>query len=112
MNVHGIQVQGVKVDKNTRCQHYHTKRDVVAIKMNCCQTYYSCFQCHQEMTDHNIETWSKEQFDEKAILCGVCGTELTITQYMKAKDHCPHCFTAFNAGCRHHYHLYFQMVVF
>lgn len=102
-------VYGIGLDPETRCAHYHSERDIIAIKFKCCGTYYSCYQCHQEMADHPAVPWPHNEFDEKAILCGACGSELTINEYLASKNQCPHCGAAFNPGCSHHYCLYFDM---
>jgi uncharacterized CHY-type Zn-finger protein len=99
---------GVDVDEETRCRHYDDKRDVIAIKFPCCGTYYPCFECHAEVVDHEAERWPRANFEEAAILCGVCRTELTIEAYLDCGDTCPNCGAAFNPGCRTHHHLYFE----
>ena len=99
-------IVGCDVDAQTRCVHYHTDRDVIAIKFACCETYYPCFQCHDACADHDAERWAPEQFDEPAVLCGVCGAELTIQQYLDCDNECPNCEAAFNPGCRDHLERY------
>jgi uncharacterized CHY-type Zn-finger protein len=101
-------VYGKTVDEQTRCEHYHSPLDVIAIKFKCCDRYYPCYQCHEETAGHKAAVWDKIEWDEKAILCGVCKTELTIMEYMNAANQCPHCNAAFNPGCSKHYHLYFK----
>ncbi|HEU5139205.1 MAG TPA: CHY zinc finger protein [Bacillales bacterium] len=109
MIIHGIEVKGSEVDRHTRCKHYKTERDIVAIKFACCKTYYPCYQCHDEQADHPIIPWTKESFQEKAILCGNCGYELTINEYLGAEWSCPRCNEGFNPGCGNHLSLYFQL---
>jgi uncharacterized CHY-type Zn-finger protein len=106
--IHGVAVKGVEVDSETRCKHYHTERDIIAIKFKCCDIYYPCHLCHEETAGHKAMTWSKEEWDEKAILCGECGKELTINEYMNSESICPNCYVSFNPGCQLHYHLYFE----
>ena len=103
-----IEVKGKPVDDQTRCEHYHSSLDVIAIKFKCCDEYYPCYQCHEETVNHRAEVWPKEEWNTKAILCGVCKTELTITEYMSSNNSCSHCRSAFNPGCSNHYHLYFE----
>lgn len=103
-----IEVKGNVIDKQTRCVHYHSERDVIAIKFYCCQTYFPCVHCHEEHGCGKHAVWPKERFHEKAVLCGVCQTELTIEQYMTSNYHCPHCNAAFNPGCQLHAHYYFE----
>jgi uncharacterized CHY-type Zn-finger protein len=100
-------VHGVDVDANTRCAHYHSEKDVIAIKFHCCRQYYACFFCHQELAGHTAEKWPKPQWNEQAILCGNCSNEMTIATYLDA-ERCPNCDHLFNEGCRNHYHLYFD----
>lgn len=45
----------------------------------------------------------------RAILCGACGYELTIQEYMDSGYLCPHCGAGFNPGCRNHYDFYFAL---
>ncbi|GAA0247727.1 CHY zinc finger protein [Haladaptatus pallidirubidus] len=108
MFVHGTEVRGVKVDAETRCSHYDTERDVIAIRFPCCNEYYPCFRCHDEVAGHSRETWPENRRDAEAVLCGACGSELTIAEYLGCESQCPDCGTAFNPGCANHYHLYFE----
>jgi uncharacterized CHY-type Zn-finger protein len=100
-------VHGKTVDEETRCEHYHSPLDVIAIKFACCNEFYPCYQCHEETAGHEAAVWPREQFHEQAILCGVCKTTLSIHAYMDT-EHCPHCDAAFNPGCQLHHHLYFE----
>lgn len=106
--VHGVPVRGVGVGPETRCAHYHTSRDVIAIRFACCGTYYPCAECHDALADHPPETWDRSAFDREAVLCGVCGTELRIDDYLDDPTACPECASAFNPGCADHHHLYFD----
>ena len=103
-----IEVYGKVIDDNTRCVHYHSPVDIIAIKFKCCDKYYPCYQCHQETADHSPKTWVKDDWDVKAILCGACKTELTIKEYLQSANCCPVCKAAFNPNCSKHYHLYFK----
>src|SRR5437879_846693 len=89
-------VKGKTVDEYTRCVHYHSPLDVIAIKFKCCRIYYPCHECHQEEADHQPQVWSKDEFDRKAILCGICKTELTISEYVACDNRCPVCSASFN----------------
>jgi uncharacterized CHY-type Zn-finger protein len=100
-------VRGVDLDPETRCAHYHSKLDVIAIKMKCCGAYYACKDCHEALAGHGIEVWPSAEWDQEAVLCGVCGTEFTVLQYMHCGNRCPCCTAEFNPGCRNHYHFYF-----
>jgi uncharacterized CHY-type Zn-finger protein len=103
-----IEVKGKLVDNQTRCEHYHSTLDIIAIKFKCCGEYYPCYQCHEEIADHKSQVWKKDERDTKAILCGVCQQELTINEYFNSNNQCPNCHSAFNPGCRNHYYLYFE----
>jgi|SRR5690349_8605552 uncharacterized CHY-type Zn-finger protein len=100
-------VLGRTVDDQTRCLHYHGPTDVIAIRFACCGAYYPCFECHHEAADHPARQWPAGRCDEKAILCGVCGTELTIATYQSVPA-CPSCDARFNERCRLHWPLYFD----
>ena len=105
-----IIVKGKITDDETRCVHYHSLLDVIAIKFKCCNQYYPCYTCHEEAADHAAKTWSKNEFGTKAILCGVCKNELTIHEYLTSNNQCPFCKTPFNPKCKNHQHLYFEQV--
>ncbi len=101
-------VRGLVVDDETRCVHYRTALDIVAIRFACCREYYPCHLCHAETTDHPAARWPVAQQGERAVLCGACGHELTIADYLES-DACPMCTSPFNPGCRLHTHLYFEV---
>ncbi len=111
VRVHGISVHGCSVDAETRCAHYHSVLDIIAIKFFCCQMYYPCHLCHEAVADHPAQTWPADHFHEKAILCGACGSELTIEEYLACASRCPYCRTRFNPGCARHAPLYFDTPV-
>jgi len=100
-------VLGPVVDDMTRCVHYRTEVDIVAIRFACCNEYYPCHRCHEETADHPAQQWKLSERDQEAVLCGACGTELTIASYL-ATTECPNCRSPFNERCRLHTHLYFQ----
>ena len=99
-------VHGKTIDSQTRCVHYGTPLDIVAIKFRCCGDYYPCHLCHAECAGHPAALWSLGEYDQKAILCGACSAELTIAEY-RAVEQCPRGAAAFNPGCALHAHLYF-----
>ncbi|MDP9086680.1 MAG: CHY zinc finger protein [Pseudomonadota bacterium] len=100
-------VKGVALDPQTRCAHYHSPLDIIAIKMACCQTYYACKDCHAELADHPLQAWPPTKWDMPAILCGACKQELTIRHYLQSGSSCPNCNADFNPGCAKHHHFYF-----
>src|SRR5215469_4531207 len=103
-----MQVHGINIDSQTRCAHYHGPTDIVAIKMRCCAAYYACRDCHVELADHPIEVWPVAEWDEKAVLCGSCRTELSIHDYLTGEFRCVACGADFNPKCRNHHHYYFE----
>ena len=103
-----IKVQGKLTDEYTKCQHYHSPLDIIAIKFKCCNTYYACIHCHEELADHHLQQWRKEEFDTKAILCGSCKQELSINEYFDCNYQCPNCAAHFNPKCSNHNHYYFE----
>ncbi|WP_077328146.1 CHY zinc finger protein [Virgibacillus siamensis] len=96
------------IDDETRCSHYHAENDRIAIKFYCCNTYYSCYKCHEQYGCGDTKLWPKAKFNQEAILCGNCKQELTINEYLHGGYSCPHCHVSFNPGCALHYHLYFE----
>ena len=100
-------VHGIEVDAETRCAHWRSKLDVIAIRMKCCGLYYACKDCHEALAGHAIEAWPESEWHIKAVLCGVCGREMSIREYLACNDACPFCNAPFNPGCRHHHHFYF-----
>jgi uncharacterized CHY-type Zn-finger protein len=107
--IHGENVYGVDVDHQTRCEHWHSKLDIIAIRFKCCGRWFPCFKCHAEVAGHAAVVWPAAEFEEKAILCGACGYQLGITEYLGSDSICPGCGAAFNPGCVNHYHLYFEV---
>lgn len=109
LTISGIPVRGIELDARTRCAHYRSELDIIAVKFNCCLKYYSCFHCHELTAGHPVRIWPQTEFDEKAVLCGACGAELTIREYLNCQAVCPACRARFNPRCELHYHLYFEM---
>ena len=105
----GVPLRGIEVDDETRCRHYRTERDVVAIALPCCETFYPCIECHQALADHEVSRWPRARFDERAVLCGRCDARLSIAAYLDCEHRCPDCGGAFNPGCHHHWDRYFAV---
>jgi uncharacterized CHY-type Zn-finger protein len=101
------EVVGVGLDAQTRCTHYNSAVDVIAIRMKCCGIYYACKDCHEAMAGHAAEVWPRQEWDKVAVMCGVCRREMSVAEYMQSGNACPGCGAAFNPGCRKHYHFYF-----
>jgi len=53
-------VHGLELDAQTRCAHWRSPLDIVAIRMWCCGAYYACRQCHDAMADHPAQLWDPE----------------------------------------------------
>lgn len=101
-------VHGVALDAETRCVHYHGALDIIAIKMRCCGIYHACRECHDELAGHAAEVWPQAEWHKKAVLCGACGSELSVHAYLACENRCPACRAPFNPGCKNHHHLYFE----
>ena len=102
-------VRGSSVNKRTQCAHYHSHRDVVAVKFKCCDTFYACIHCHEELAGHTPVVWGKDERETHAIFCGKCQKTLSIAEYLGCGSSCPRCRAAFNPGCANHYRLYFEL---
>jgi uncharacterized CHY-type Zn-finger protein len=118
-----VPLHGVAVDPETRCAHWNSDLDVVALRFGCCETFSPCHACHVETADHDPEPWPRARFDDPAVLCGVCGTTLSARAYLDGDsegrspsgsraspddDSCPACGAGFNPGCRRHRDRYFE----
>lgn len=103
-----MRVYGATIDDETRCVHYRTEVDVVAMKFACCGRYYPCHLCHAEEADHEARVWPLSEQSEPAVLCGVCQSEMPIEVY-RGVTSCPRCGARFNERCAAHAHLYFEV---
>ena len=103
-----VTVIGIDVDPETRCAHYQSERDIIAIKFRCCGKWFPCHTCHAELADHAAEVWPKEEFNTPAVLCGACGHQLSVREYLDCGSACPNCGGQFNPACARHYQLYFE----
>ena len=102
-----LPVYGRAVDGQTRCVHWHGPLDVVALRLPCCDRFYPCRRCHDECADHPARRWPASASDEVVAVCGVCGTQMTAAEYLRATG-CPRCGTPFNPRCALHRDLYFE----
>jgi uncharacterized CHY-type Zn-finger protein len=109
MKIHNLDVLGVGLDGETRCAHYRGQRDIIAIKFKCCGGWFPCHECHAEVALHAPERWPTDEFDTRAVLCGACGHQLTVREYLACGSACPRCGRGFNPGCAKHAHLYFNL---
>lgn len=99
-------VRGPAIDAETRCVHYGSALDVVALRAPCCDAWYPCHLCHAAVADHPLEVIPRVEHHLPAALCGVCRATMSVPEYLAA-DSCPSCGAAFNPGCAAHAHLYF-----
>lgn len=100
-------VHGAVIDGQSRCVHYRSDLDVVALRFRCCGDWYPCVYCHDAAVAHPRRVWEAEAADRQAALCGYCGTTLTIAQYRRSTA-CPACGAGFNPGCARHHVMYFE----
>ncbi len=106
--ISGARFYGLGIDGETRCEHYHSSQDVIAIRFKCCDMFFACSACHQALSSHSPIRWSTAEWGASAILCGCCGEILTIGEYLDSNFQCPICQAHFNPGCRNHYDHYFE----
>jgi uncharacterized CHY-type Zn-finger protein len=106
--IHGVEVNGIDLDPETRCAHYHGPNDTVALKFKCCGKWFPCHLCHEELAQHDSVVWPEKEFDSVAVLCGGCGKQLSVREYLECDSICPSCGRLFNPGCAKHAHYYFS----
>lgn len=105
-----VHLKGQLVDTQTRCRHYHSALDIIAIKFKCCGIYFPCYKCHQELESHDIIRWNNLDLKaEKVILCGSCSSILYYKEYSANDNKCSYCSSDFNPNCSLHYGLYFDI---
>lgn len=105
-----VTVYGSTVDSFTRCTHYHSDVDIIAIKFKCCRLYFPCYQCHDEVKKHETERWGRDELAfEEVVLCGNCKKELKFAEYNDGASRCTFCDAQFNPKCALHYDLYFDL---
>ncbi|MGZ8559429.1 MAG: CHY zinc finger protein [Chitinophagaceae bacterium] len=90
------EIKGKLVDNNTRCIHYQSPLDVIAIRFKCCREYCPCYKCHEETAGHKAEIWKKDGWEQAAIICGLCKHEMTIYEYVNSGNQYPSCSGLFN----------------
>jgi uncharacterized CHY-type Zn-finger protein len=101
-----VVVRGPAIDAETRCVHYGSALDVVALRAPCCDAWYPCHLCHAAVAGHPLAVIPRAEHHLPAALCGVCRATMSVPEYLAA-DSCPSCGAAFNPGCAAHAHLYF-----
>lgn len=98
---------GDLLDGETRCLHYHSPKDIIALKCFTCRRYYPCYQCHETYETHAYQPYPSWLGDE-VVFCGACQTGLTISAYRQGGGFCLNCSASFNPGCKAHEHIYFK----
>jgi uncharacterized CHY-type Zn-finger protein len=101
-----VVVRGPSIDAETRCIHYGSALDVVALRAPCCDAWYPCHLCHAAVADHPLQVIPRAEHHLPAALCGVCRETMSVPEYLAA-DSCPSCGAPFNPGCAAHAHVYF-----
>lgn len=102
-----VQAQGLLVDDESRCVHYHSDKDIVVLQCYECKKYYACYQCHNEIEEHIFSPYPLSLKGDRPVLCGSCKETLTYEEY-SGKGNCPYCKAAFNPACQSHYSYYFK----
>ena len=101
------QAQGLLVDDEGRCVHYHGEKDIVSLQCYECKKYYACYQCHNAMEMHVFSPYPLALSEDQPILCGVCKRTMTFQEYQE-QIACSYCSAPFNPGCKQHYSYYFK----
>jgi uncharacterized CHY-type Zn-finger protein len=70
LSLGGHLIYGIELDTATRCVHWRSDRDILAIWAPCCETYYSYLACHAAAADHPLERIPESAFDTPGALCG------------------------------------------
>lgn len=96
-------IHGNLTDNHGRCVHYHTKLDIIANRCDLCKKLYACYQCHNEIENHDFIPVPKNQ--KETVMCGVCGYYFSYDEY-KNVTFCPECKSQFNPKCSKHSCIY------
>lgn len=104
-----VALRGRPIDAASRCVHWQGPSDVVAFRFACCDGWWPCHACHEEMAGHGAIPWPVGHFSERSVLCGACGQAMTVPDYTSSGSRCPSCRAEFNPRCRPHWPLYFEM---
>lgn len=97
-----IQAQGLLVDDEGRCIHYHSEKDIVSLQCYECKKYYAC-----SIETHVFSPYPLALSEDRPILCGVCKRTMTFQEYQKQMT-CPYRSAPFNPDCKQHYSYYFK----
>lgn len=99
----------MEVDAETRCAHWHSAVDIVAIRLRCCDRFFACKECHAALADHPLVRWPVTEHDAPAVLCGRCRAVLSVREYLEGGAACPRCGAGFNPRCALHHPDYFEL---
>ncbi|MGL4819778.1 MAG: GNAT family N-acetyltransferase [Bacilli bacterium] len=99
---------GKVIDDFTRCDHYHTARDIISLRFKCCDRFYPCHLCHAETAGHEATLWEQSDYDVPVVCCGNCDSKFSIHQYLAADATCPVCTAEWNPACKTHSHFYWK----
>ena len=108
-------VHSLAVYADSKCAHYHSELDIVALRHPCCGKFYACVACHDALESHRAAPWPRSRWGEPAVCCGACGTVITVLAYMdryaqnEAAVTCPACSSGWNPKCKRHWTRYFDM---
>ncbi|HGH8293896.1 TPA: CHY zinc finger protein [Streptococcus pyogenes] len=94
---------GIDLDQEYRCLHYHTPLDIVGLKCAFCQTYYACYHCYDQLTDHAFVPTGHQE--TSPVICGHCRKLLSLAEY--GCGCYPYCQSPFNPACHRHKDIYF-----
>ena len=79
--IRGINIYGKPVDQQTRCQHWHSDLDIIAIKIHCCAKNYPCFSCHEETADHSPSVSHTDVNNNTIFPCGFVSKLMSTAYY-------------------------------
>ena len=75
------QAQGLLVDDEGRCVHYHGEKDIVSLQCYECKKYYACYRCHNAIETHVFSPYPLALSEDRPILCGACKRTMTFQEY-------------------------------
>ena len=97
-----MKIYGLVIDQDGRCIHYHSKLDIVANKCSICHKYWACYECHNQLSNHNFGPYNPNFI---SVLCGHCQQRFTYKDYELIRS-CSSCLQAFNPKCSLHKGIY------
>ena len=82
-------IEGLELTKHggSRCAHWHSELDVLALQAPCCGKFYACASCHDACEDHALEPWPADTpVSQPALMCGVCRHRYSIETYIRGAE--------------------------